>query len=153
MLKFEHIYFYAGVCMHQILSWPFSDTLKLSFFSSTADLGTITCCDLLSIVVQYQDQSYNVATGVSGCSFVELKKLLEKFISQDQRKIQFKEFFLMTQDQCDNILLELRKQDLVVCYQLISVSMVQAWIAQLDLLEILMQENENEKKIQGKGCC
>ena len=139
--------------MHPILVWPLSDTLKIFFVASDCDLNTVTCCDSLAIQLQHQDQSYMVASDLVGCSFGQLKDMLEKFIEYQQKQIQFKDIFFIAQDQCGNILLEIRKNNVVVCYHMISISMIQAWIAQLDLLLILMEENEHAKKSNGKGCC
>ena len=139
--------------MHQILVWPLSDTLKIMFVSPRCDLGTITCCDELSMILQHQDQTYQIASNVVGCSFSKFKELLVQFLAREQTHIAWSDTFFLSMDRCDNILLEIRQQDRALCYQIISLSMVQSWIAQLDLLHVLMEENENEKKSRGKGCC
>lgn|SRR3990167_7176969 len=36
---------------------------------------------------------------------------------------------------------------------LIDEQMLQAWARQLELLQVVMEENELEKKSHGKGCC
>lgn len=139
--------------MNQILVWPLSDTLKINFSSPACDLGSITCCDLLTITLLHKDQSFIIARDVVGCDIANFKQLLQQLIAKQQVKVQFKEFFHISMDQCDNALLEILRDGSVFCYQVVPVDMVQAWIAQLDLLHVLMEENENEKKIRGKGCC
>ena len=139
--------------MNQILVWPLSDTLKINFSSPRSDLGAITCCDLLEIILIYKDQDFVIARDVMGCDFANFKQILQQLIVKQQTKVQFKQVFYVSMDQCDNILLEILRDEVVFCYQVVSIDMVQSWIAQLDLLHVLMEENENEKKSRGKGCC
>lgn len=99
--------------MHQILVFPLSKDIKI-IFSSVVDLGSITCCDRLTVTLQNGDQSTTLVSDLSGCDVVKLQQNLKTLIDGQ---------------------------------------ILQAWGQQLELLHVVMEENELEKKSRGKGCC
>ncbi len=56
-------------------------------------------------------------------------------------------------DQCNNFSLDVSSFMQRFYNKTIPVQTLQSWIAQLDLLYVLTEENEKEKQSRGKGCC
>jgi hypothetical protein len=139
--------------MHQILVWQLSQDFKILFQSLVCDLGSITCCDTLTLTLQGNDQSIVFESNVSGCQVANLQTALQLLIDGQKKSVSFLNSLVVSIDSFDHILLEIKKDDTVFCYQLIDLQTIKGWSKQLELLHVLMEENEMEKKNRGKGCC
>jgi|GEM_PF-1308640 len=139
--------------MHQLLVWPLSESLKFVFSSKTSDLATITCCDTIDLILQHHDQQHVLLSDVTGCSLESLKKMLQSMAAGSQATGRFQDVILFGRDQFDNWLVDIRQNHEPFCYGVITIEVVQSWAAQLDLLQVVMEENENEKNSRGTGCC
>ncbi len=139
--------------MHQILVWQLSSKINLIFFSSVSDLGSITCCDHLTVSINDGLKSITLTSDLAGCEVQNLQKMLESFIKKEQKSINFLNFMTISWDSFDQLLLTLQAKTGEVCYQMIDLEHVSGWIQQLELLHVLMEENDLEKKSRGKGCC
>lgn len=138
--------------MNKILVWPLSLQYKIVFASTSADLATLTCCDRLMVYWQDQELSPVILCDLSGCDLMTLKDSLQQLMLTLQ-KFQFFDFLYVDSGQNDDFSLEIRHQKNQLYAQNIAKDTLMSWIAQLDLLQILMEENELEKKSRGKGCC
>lgn len=139
--------------MHQILVWQISSKIQIFFTSSIADLGSITCCDRLTLSVSNGSKTITLTNDLAGCDVQNLQKMLQSLIQKEQKTINFLDLITLSWDSFDQLLLCLQNSDGVVCYQIIDQCMIQGWISQLELLHVLMEENDMEKKSRGKGCC
>ncbi len=139
--------------MNNLLVWPLTDTGKIVFVSKKASLSSITCCDSIDIQLEMEQQSYTLISSLTGCQLTLLKELLQQIITETIKKAEFKNVIFFLKPERGPILLELHKDDSILSCFLLDTSMIQAWIAQLDLLQVVIEENENEKKIGSKGCC
>lgn len=139
--------------MHHLLVWPLSQQSKIIFVSNTADLSTITCCDTINIILQHNDQQIMILESVTGCALTSFKILLHGLIFDQQQSARFQDVFLFQVDQFDNWLIDIRLQHKPLLYALVTVDTLKSWQTQLDLLQVVMEENENEKKSRGSGCC
>jgi len=82
-----------------------------------------------------------------------LKQMLELLVSGKQMTGRFDDGLLLGRDQLGHFLVEIREQQKPLSYSVVTTEVLQSWIAQLELLAIVMEENENEKKNRGTGCC
>lgn len=139
--------------MNNLLVWPLSNNAKLQFIAPRATLSTVTCCDKIDIVLQVDEQTYSIFVAITGCQLTELKKLCIDILLPEVQQIAFKDRFIIKKSQIGLWLLDIQDTQGAIAYFLIDIDMIQAWEKQLDLLEVVMQENENEKKARGKGCC
>ena len=139
--------------MHQILFWQLSHQFKLVFSSAAADLGSITCCDRLTLSFRDKQKTIILATDLAGCEIEKLKKLLQSLVVKEQKSVNFLNCMTVSLDSFDQALVTLQGLDGATCYQIIDLFMIQGWIQQLELLHVLMEENDLEKKSRGKGCC
>lgn len=139
--------------MNQLLLWPVSPTANLVFTALHADLGSITCCDQLEIQLHQGQKSYVVAKNISFCALEKLVQTLQSILVSDFKQASFLDSLIFKKDMVGTLLLELHADGQVLLYTLVTSEMIQGWMAQLDLLQIVMQENENEKKSKGTGCC
>lgn len=138
--------------MNKILIWPLSLHYKIIFASTSSSLATLTCCDRLTVYLQNNEQLPVVLSELSGCDVMKLKENLQKLMLTSP-KLQFLDFLCVRRGQNDDFSLEIRQQNDLLYFQKIDRETLTSWIAQLDLLKILMEENELEKQSQGKGCC
>lgn len=139
--------------MHQLLIWPLSENIKLIFASKLSDLATITCCDTIDIILHNNEQQHMLLSDVTGCSLESLKKMLQSMIAGSLATGRFQDVILLSHDQLDNWLVDIRQNHEPFCYGVVTIDVIQSWAAQLDLLQVVMEENENEKKSRGSGCC
>ncbi|HSW77076.1 MAG TPA: hypothetical protein VLG50_08515, partial [Candidatus Saccharimonadales bacterium] len=56
-------------------------------------------------------------------------------------------------DQFENFTCEIRYQNKIFFKNAISSQTLRSWIAQLELLHVLAEENEKEKQSLHRGCC
>lgn len=139
--------------MSHLLVWPLSLDLKIVLNAHGADLGTITCCDTFDMVLRHHDNSYFIHKNMTGCMLDGLKQMLELLVSGKQMTGRFDDGLLLGRDQLGHFLVEIREQQKPLSYSVVTTEVLQSWIAQLELLAIVMEENENEKKNRGTGCC
>lgn len=139
--------------MHNLLVWSLSESKKIVFSSKTVSLSSITCCDPIDVTLHYQVQDYPLAFGLTGCTFTAFKKDLDLLIQGQKSEISFSTIFKIKSSKLDGILLEIYQDKDLLAGNLITLDDVRSWASQLELLEVLMQENENEQKNRGKGCC
>lgn len=139
--------------MNQILVWQLSPEFKILFLSASADLGTITCCDTLTLTLQGKGQSIIFASNVPGCDVAGLQKNLYLLIDAHQKSVNFLDSLFLSIDSFGQILLKITQNEIDICYQLIDLQLIKGWARQLELLHVLMEENEMEQKSRGKGCC
>ncbi len=139
--------------MHQILVWPISEQVKIVFQSDKANLGTITCCDYLAIILQKAGVSVEIVQHLSGCGLKHLQTELEQFAQKKISHVHFNHALYFKLQSDDSISLKIIMVDKSEMECLIDWQTVKGWIAQLELLSVLMEENENEQKSRGKGCC
>ena len=139
--------------MHQILVWQLSPKINLTFSSSVADLGSITCCDRLTLTVSNGQKTSTLTYDLAGCQVEKFAKLLQSLVAKEQKSVKFSDLMSLAVDSFDQVLVSLHGPDGFVLYQIVDLIMIQGWIAQLELLHVLMEENDLEKKSRGKGCC
>ena len=139
--------------MHQILVWPLSDFIKLQFVCSSAGLGSITCCDALTIQLISGSELFDLVENISGCQLLKFEKSLQDLISQKVKDVTIEQVLKISFVDKNQMRLWLIQDEKIVFDDLISLDMVFGWARQLDLLKTLMEENENEQKSRGKGCC
>lgn len=140
--------------MNNLLIWPLSEHYKISFSSQSATLSSITCCDPIDIFLHSQHEQYLLGTGLTGCKISSLKKELHSLLQNKQAVAELQEVFTIKSSQLGVMLLELYyKNNHNLAFFIITLDDIQSWFSQLELLEVLMQENENEQKNRGKGCC
>ena len=73
---------------------------------------------------------------------------------QDKDDQDFNSFSLAVSiDRCDNFSLSVSSFMQRFYNKTIDEQTLKSWIAQLDLLHVLTEENEKEKQSRGKGCC
>ena len=65
--------------MNQILVLPISETIKI-IFSSVADLGSITCCNRLTLTLQNNGQSTVLVSDLSGSDVVRFQQNLKTLV-------------------------------------------------------------------------
>ncbi len=139
--------------MNNLLIWPLSENAKIIFLSQNATLSTITCCDQIDIQLEIDHKLYSLVGSLTGCQLSAFKKSLEDIIIDKINKVSLQDVVLISKAELGQVLFKIDKENKALAYFLIDISTMQAWATQLDLLEVVMQENENEKKIKGKGCC
>lgn len=139
--------------MHQILVWQLSSKIRLIFSSAVSDLGSITCCDRLTLSVSDETKSATLTTQLAGCDVEKLQKLLQSLVVKEQQSINFLKIMTISSDIFGQFLITLQGDQGDLCYQIVDVLMIQGWVRQLELLHVLMEENDLEKKSRGKGCC
>ncbi len=139
--------------MHQILVWQLSSKIRLIFSSVVSDLGSITCCDRLTLSVSDETKSATLTTQLAGCDVEKLQKLLQSLVVKEQQSINFLKIMTISSDTFGQFLITLQGDQGDLCYQIVDVLMIQGWVRQLELLHVLMEENDLEKKSRGKGCC
>lgn len=158
ILLIINIIFDIGTLMNQLLMWQLSENITIRFYCEKNNLSNITCCDTISIVGQYHNQSFTLAQDLRGCNIEQLQKNLQKITFAANQPAQalsvsFSNFCIFSLDQCSNILVTLLIHDTVWCYQIIPLQTIQAWTTQLELLHVLMEENEKEQQSRNKPCC
>lgn len=139
--------------MSHLLVWPLSPDLKIVFSSQGSDLATITCCDKLDMVLYHRDNQHVLQENITGCALSGFKQALQLLATGQQMTGRFADVFLLGRDQFDHVLVEIRSEQKPLSYSLVPLETVESWAAQLDLLQVVMEENENEKKNRGTGCC
>lgn len=139
--------------MAYILILPLSDNIKLVIDASSADLATITCCDMLNLILVSNDQKHVLLEGFTGCSLHQIQNIMKNMLLGNATKGSFVDVIFFNQDQCNQVLIEIQQNQKTFCYGLMTFDMIKSWIDQLDLLIVLMEENEKEKKSRGTGCC
>jgi len=139
--------------MNNILLWPLSDTDKIVFSSIHASLATITCCDSIDLYFKTSKAEYPLKSGLTGCQLSFFKNELSAIVNQTKKEVNLTQVISVSSSKLGNVLIQMYQQEEVLTYFTASLETIQAWIAQLDLLEVVMQENENEKKSRGAGCC
>ncbi len=139
--------------MHQILVWPILEQTKIIFQSDKANLETITCCDYLTIILQKFEASTCLVQHLSGCGLSHLQTELEQFVQKKINRVNFNNVLLLDHYSDQSVSLKVKVIDVLKIDCLIDWAIVKGWIAQLELLSVLMEENENEQKSRGKGCC
>lgn len=143
----------VGGYMSNLLVWSLQQDLKLVFHSPQADLGTITCCDLFEIVLLHGDVSHLIVENMTGCMLSSLKQILEQLVSDQRQAGRFHDNLLFGRDLVGHCLVEIRRDQRPLSYNVVDIETLRSWIAQLDLLQVVMEENENEKKSRGTSCC
>ena len=138
--------------MNNLLFWPLLHNIKI-IFSSSATLSTITCCDQIDLVLEKDQEQFVVISGLTGCQLSSLKNHLQEMAASKTNKLSWQDVLLISKSQLGQILLEIQKDNKSFAYFVIEMDMLQAWVRQLDLLDVVMQENENEKKNAHSNCC
>jgi hypothetical protein len=139
--------------MHQILVWQLTPQINLTFSSSVADLGSITCCDRLTLSVTNGQKKSTLTTDLAGCEVEKLEKMLQSLVTKEQKSVHFSNIINVAVDSFDQVLVCLSGPEGFVSYQIVDLIMIKGWTQQLELLHVLMEENDLEKKSRGKGCC
>jgi hypothetical protein len=139
--------------MHNLLMWPLSQDDKIVFSSQGASLASITCCDPIDISLSVSLHQYQLASGLTGCKISAFKVALQSVLEKKQHAAQLDTSLNVRVSKLGQILVEIFQDSECIAYYLIDMDIVTSWIAQLELLEVLMQENENEQKNRNKGCC
>lgn len=139
--------------MNQLLVWSLPSSMSLRFFCEAKDLASITCCDTISMVAESGDTSIELVAGLKGCDLTNLQKALDCIGINDQKEVSFLDLFSFSCDKIGNVLMTLHHKGSAWSYQVIPSETVKAWVLQLDLLHVLMEENEKEQQARGKGCC
>jgi hypothetical protein len=139
--------------MNNLLIWPLSEHYKIIFSSQSTSLSSITCCDPIDILLYRDTEKYVLASGLTGCKISSLKKELHLLLQDKHTIVQLQGVFTIKGSELETILLELYLNNHTLTFFIITFDDIQSWLSQLELLEILMQENENEQKNRGKGCC
>ena len=171
--------------MNQILSLRLSEREHINVVSQTANLETIVCCDLVSLVFEIGDKKVVIQDSLPVKDLEGLKKGLEKIMNKQQHVFTFLEeecddfdecdesFSCCTQseseydedsednamalalyvDQCDNFSIEIGSLLQLFFKKTVEVEALKSWVAQLELLHVLTEENEKEQQSRGKGCC
>ncbi len=139
--------------MHQILVWQLSLKINLVFSSLKADLGSITCCDFLTLSLDDGLKKITLTSDFAGCEVEKLQKSLQIFLQKEQKSIHFLNLISLSKDRFDQVLVRCGTLQDPACYQVIDLEIVSGWSTQLELLHVLMEENDLEKKSRGKGCC
>lgn len=136
-----------------LLVWPLSQQIKIVLNSQDADLATITCCDKLDMILYHGDTLYILQENITGCALSTFKLALDQLASGQQITARFGNAVLLGRDQFDQVLVEIRSVQKALSYSVVPLETIQSWAVQLDLLQVVMEENENEKKNRGVGCC
>ncbi len=139
--------------MNNLLIWPLSDTAKIVFSSADATLANITCCDKIDFSFKVDQLEYPLVLGLTGCQLSSFRKELLSIFNQSKKESSLSEAIFISLSKLGHILVEVYHQKEALGYFLVTLETIQAWITQLELLEVVMQENENEKKSRGTGCC
>lgn len=139
--------------MHKLLVWPCSQTIKIIVHADQVDLSTITSCDHLNISVLFEQQLESIDTQITGCQIPKIRQKLTKLADREIHAVHISPNLKLSIDHYDNVLVELSKNGQPWLYQLQDLATIVSWVAQLKLLEIVMQENAEEKKQKGTGCC
>ncbi|MBP6892381.1 hypothetical protein KBB68_02250 [Candidatus Babeliales bacterium] len=139
--------------MHQILVWQLMHQVNITFLSAVSDLGSITCCDRLTLSVSNGQKTSTLTNDLAGCQVEKLEKMLQSLVAKEQKSINFLDLMSLKVDSFDQVLVCLHGPDGFISYQIVDLIMVKGWTAQLELLHVLMEENDLEKKSRGKGCC
>ena len=139
--------------MHQILVWPVCEQTKIVFQSDKATLATITCCDYLIVVLDNIGVSTPIVQHLSGCGLSHLQTELEQLLEKKVDRVNFSNALLLNYVSDNTVCLKVKVMDVIRVDVLIDLDAIKGWIAQLELLSVLMEENENEQKSRGKGCC
>lgn len=139
--------------MNNLLIWPLTEKDKIIFSSSVSSLASITCCDPISISLKTEKQEYLLLSNVMGCQLGTFKQDLLLIVNRTNLVAQLQKSLFVCISKLGQILVEIKDQDSTIAYFLVDLETIQAWATQLDLLEVVMQENENEKNSKGTGCC
>lgn len=139
--------------MNNLLIWSLSHDDKLVFSSFQASLATITCCDSITVTLKVNQAEYQLFTDLKGCALTTFKQDLLKILHKKELKAELLKNIEILRSSLGQILIQIKSKDVVLAYFLTDFEVIQTWISQLELLEIVMQENENEKKSRGSGCC
>src|SRR5689334_7960636 len=130
--------------MAHLLVWQLSDCNSLILGAQHADLATVTCCDPLSLELLVKDQKHVVQDPLTGCQLKSIRENLNKIVSGTALAVRLFDNLLVGTDQCGQVLVEIRKDSKPFVYSLVTIEIVQSWITQLELLDVVMEENENE---------
>lgn len=139
--------------MNNLLIWPLTETDKIIFSSSKSSLATITCCDTIDLLLYVNKAEFQLVSDMTGCQLSSFKNDLVSIVNKTKNDVVLGQKITISCSKLGQILISIQEQSAVLAYFIIATEIVQAWIAQLDLLEVVMQENENEKNSRGTGCC
>lgn len=139
--------------MNQILSLWLSEQEQIDIISPVSTLETIVCCDQVSLVFRVQDQAAVIKDLVAVCELDNLAKGFELILNKQQHIFSFLDAVLLYGDQFGNFSLEIRYLGQIFFKKTIAAQALKSWIAQLELLHVLAEENEKEKESRGRGCC
>ncbi|MFA5998779.1 MAG: hypothetical protein WC747_02040 [Candidatus Babeliales bacterium] len=139
--------------MNQILSLWLSEQEQLNIISPVSTLETIVCCDKVSLVFHVQGQTVVIKNSVAVCELDNLRKGFELILNKDQQLFSFLDCVALYGDFFGNFSIEIRYQNQIFFKKTISAQALKSWIAQLELLHVLAEENEKEKQSRGRGCC
>ncbi|MBI2345188.1 hypothetical protein HYV10_03935 [Candidatus Dependentiae bacterium] len=139
--------------VHNLIFLRLSMDAAIAFVSQTADLSSVTCCDAIDLVFNTEKQKYNVSLALRGVQLFAFKQDLENLIAAGQSKLALQNSLYIFRSELGQFLIEISDNNKPLAYYLVSLDTLEAWIKQLNLLQILMQENENEKKARNSSCC
>ena len=139
--------------MRDLIVWQLSDFVKVSIGSITKDLQTITCCDLVDIVLYHHQEAYPILVGLPACELHKFAMMLKKTTLQPYEQSVLHDGITMQQDICQTVLLTFLMHGQLIHHSTQSLLIIQSWIRQLELLHVLMEENEHEKKTRSTSCC
>ena len=138
--------------MNALLAINLSDNMRLVVVSSKT-LENIQCCDGIDIKVYHENNQYVVCEKLVARELSLLRKVLTyMLLKQEQQPVSLWNF-LQINWTSQGLRLGICYKDSIWKHWIVSFDLIQAWISQIELLLVVMEENENELKNKGKGCC
>ena len=134
--------------MNNLLIWPLTETDKIIFTSSKVTLATITCCDSIDVFLKSRQGEFHLVSDLTGCQFNRFKNELLSVINKTQPGAKLVDSFSILCSSLNHFLVQIYDHNTVLAYFLVDLKTIQAWISQLDLLEVVMQENENDLQLE-----
>jgi hypothetical protein len=138
--------------MNPLLVWPLTESLFLHVCSPQKTLANITCCDELTLMLKMQKNKAEDMQSEHLCAvyIADFLKFKRDLVALGAGQLQTSNLQNILKISVNQHGFEVLVRDFSV---VIDVAVLQSWIGQIDLLNILMQENEQEAKERGRGCC
>lgn len=138
--------------MNQILCLRFGELDQIAITSDVATLESIVCGSQISFVLCVAGTRVALKN-ISSCQLRGFQKGLEDVLGQRQSMCRFQSIISLSPADGEALRLTVFCDNQVLLEKPIALIEVESWIAQLELLDVLMEENENEQNNRGKGCC